>query len=89
MATSAISLQAQKITLGTYKMKDGGEYKGEMQSGKPHGKGRTVSKVNTSKANVRATVSILSLTARNTKANGFRTISTARVPIIFRTTIAM
>ena len=34
-------IQAQKITLGTYKMKDGGEYKGEMQAGKPHGKGRT------------------------------------------------
>ena len=42
LLTSTISLQAQKITLGTYKMKDGGEYKGEMQAGKPHGKGRTV-----------------------------------------------
>ena len=40
--TCALSAQAQKITLGTYKMKDGGEYKGEMQAGKPHGKGRTV-----------------------------------------------
>jgi len=28
LATSALAVQAQKITLGTYKMKDGGEYKG-------------------------------------------------------------
>ncbi len=41
-AVVPLSLQAQKITLGTYKMKDGGEYKGEMQAGKPHGKGRTI-----------------------------------------------
>ena len=42
LATSAVFTQAQKITLGTCKLKDGGEYKGEMQAGKPHGKGRTV-----------------------------------------------
>ena len=32
---------AQKVTLGACTTKDGGEYKGEMQSGKPHGKGIT------------------------------------------------
>ena len=32
---------AQKITLGSYTTKDGGEYNGEMTVGKPHGKGKT------------------------------------------------
>ena len=31
-----LSVAAQKITLGSCKMKDGGEYKGEMMAGKPH-----------------------------------------------------
>ena len=35
---------AQKMTLGTAITKDGGEYNGELQSGKPHGKGRTTYK---------------------------------------------
>ena len=35
---------AQKITIGTLTTKDGGDYNGEIQSGKPHGKGRTVYK---------------------------------------------
>ena len=35
---------AQKMTLGTSKTKDGGDYNGELQAGKPHGKGRTVYK---------------------------------------------
>ena len=32
---------AQKVTLGSCTTKDGGAYNGEMQSGKPHGKGVT------------------------------------------------
>ena len=35
---------AQKITLGSCVTKDGGQYKGEMFQGKPHGKGNTVFK---------------------------------------------
>ena len=35
---------AQKITLGSAKTKDGGDYNGEMVSGKPNGKGRTIYK---------------------------------------------
>ena len=37
----ALSVSAQKITLGSCRMKDGGEYKGQMMAGKPHGKGKT------------------------------------------------
>ena len=33
---------AQKITLGSCETKDGGQYKGEMEAGKPNGKGTTV-----------------------------------------------
>ena len=33
---------AQKITLGSCVTKDGGQYKGEMVAGKPHGKGSVV-----------------------------------------------
>ena len=35
---------AQKITLGSAKTKDGGDYNGEMVAGKPNGKGRTIYK---------------------------------------------
>ena len=34
-ACSALTVSAQKITLGSYTMKDGGEYYGEMVAGKP------------------------------------------------------
>ena len=37
-------VSAQKMTLGTTTTKDGGNYNGEMQAGKPQGKGRTVYK---------------------------------------------
>ena len=40
--TLILPVGAQKITLGSCQTRDGGEYKGEMQSGKPHGKGKTV-----------------------------------------------
>ena len=33
---------AQKITLGSCVTKDGGQYKGEMVGGKPHGKGSAI-----------------------------------------------
>lgn len=35
---------AQKISMGSCTTRDGGEYKGEMVAGKPHGKGNTVFK---------------------------------------------
>ena len=37
-----LSMGAQKISLGSCITKDGGQYKGEMVSGKPQGKGATV-----------------------------------------------
>ena len=37
-----LSAGAQKISLGSCTTKDGGQYKGEMVSGKPQGKGATV-----------------------------------------------
>ena len=37
-----ICAMAQKITLGSCTTRDGGQYKGEMVSGKPNGKGNTV-----------------------------------------------
>ena len=40
LAATSVAM-AQKVTLGACTTKDGGEYKGEMQSGKPHGKGIT------------------------------------------------
>lgn len=36
---------AQKITLGSCETKDGGMYQGELVSGKPNGKGKTVYKM--------------------------------------------
>jgi hypothetical protein len=39
LASSVV--MAQKVTLGACVTKDGGNYQGEMQSGKPHGKGVT------------------------------------------------
>ena len=56
---------AQKITLGSAKTKDGGDYNGEMVSGKPNGKGRTIYKNGN----------------RNTKESGFRISSTDKALI--------
>ena len=39
-----LSINAQKITLGSCVTHDGGMYKGELMNGKPHGKGVTVFK---------------------------------------------
>ena len=36
------TMMAQKITLGSCKTHDNGQYKGQMQAGKPHGKGNTL-----------------------------------------------
>ena len=44
MVTASISMSAQKLTLGTCTTRDGGEYKGEMVAGKPHGKGKATYK---------------------------------------------
>ena len=38
----ACGMMAQKITLGSCTTKDGGQYKGEMVAGKPHGKGNVL-----------------------------------------------
>ncbi len=68
-----LSAGAQKISLGSCTTRDGGQYKGEMVSGKPQGKGATVfpkmaipMKAITTKASVRGAMAyILSLTAKN------------------------
>ena len=39
----ACGVVAQKITLGSCTTRDGGQYKGEMVAGKPHGKGNVLS----------------------------------------------
>ena len=44
MAMIPLAMSAQKIQLGSCVTKDGGEYKGEMASGKPQGKGKAVYK---------------------------------------------
>ena len=41
MISISLLLPAQKIVVGSCYTHDGGLYKGEMQSGKPHGKGQT------------------------------------------------
>ena len=89
-----LSAGAQKISLGSCTTKDGGQYKGEMVSGKPQGKGATVfpkmaipMRAITSKASERAMAFILSLTARSMKDSGCRTSSTARVLSISKTII--
>ena len=42
LALSPLGASAQKISLGSCITRDGGQYKGEMVSGKPQGKGTTV-----------------------------------------------
>ena len=42
LAAAFTTVSAQKVTLGSCTTKDNGQYNGEMQSGKPQGKGRTV-----------------------------------------------
>ena len=44
LACSPLAMSAQKISLGSCITRDGGQYKGEMVSGKPQGKGSTVYK---------------------------------------------
>ena len=79
---------AQKITLGSAKTKDGGDYNGEMVAGKPNGKGRTIYKNGNSyegeyvRASARGMASISLPTARSTKVNGSRTSSTEKAPTI-------
>ena len=41
-ACSPLAMSAQKFSLGSCITRDGGQYKGEMVSGKPQGKGSTV-----------------------------------------------
>ena len=76
-----LSVVGQKVTLGSAKLKDGGDYNGELVSGKPHGKGTTVYK----NGNVMA--STRSLMVKNTRASGIRISSMARASIISRTII--
>ena len=42
--TFFLSSSAQKISLGSCITHDNGQYKGEMMSGRPHGKGNTIYK---------------------------------------------
>ena len=79
---------AQKISMGSCTTRDGGEYKGEMVAGKPHGKGNTVFKNGDTyegeyakgkrRVSVRAMVSILSPMVKSMRASGSRTSSTVR-----------
>ena len=91
----ALSVSAQKITLGSCKMKDGGEYKGQMMSGKPHGKGTTYGKTETAlrasmpRGNVRAMACIPSMMAKSMKDSGCRITNTAKVLSISITTTSM
>ena len=79
---------AQKITLGACTTRDGGAYKGEMQAGKPHGKGTAVYKNGDIyegqyvKGKRQGQGIYRSLTEKNMKANGSRTSSTGSAPII-------
>ena len=80
---------AQKITLGSAKTKDGGDYNGEMVSGKPNGKGRTIYKNGNSyegeyvkgKRQGYGVYTFALPTERNTKESGFRISSTDKALI--------
>lgn len=95
LACSPLAMSAQKISLGSCITRDGGQYKGEMVSGKPQGKGSTIirmvilTRVPTSRESAADMAYILSRMARDTKDSGCRTSSTARVPITSRTIISM
>ena len=73
------SAYAQKITLGSCIMKDGGQYKGEMEGGKPNGRVAPFSKMVIpsreimSKVNVKDMAYIHFLMVKNMKASGSRT----------------
>jgi hypothetical protein len=90
-----LSMAAQKITLGSVKTKDGGQYQGEIMMGKPHGKGRTVYKTvipmraNMRKESVRVMAHTSSSMERNRKESGSRTSSMERAHIISQTIIVM
>lgn len=83
-----ICAMAQKITLGSCTTRDGGQYKGEMVSGKPNGKGNTVfANGDTYEGEYvkgrREGYGIYTFpTERNMKGSGFKTSSTARALII-------
>lgn len=76
------TMMAQKITLGSCKTHDNGQYKGQMQAGKPHGKGNTLFENGDTyegeyvKESAKGKASIPSLTEKSMMANGFRTNST-------------
>ena len=44
LAMASVDASAQKISLGSCITRDGGQFKGEMVSGKPQGKGTTIYK---------------------------------------------
>lgn len=95
LSLSPLAVSAQKITLGSCITRDGGQYKGEMVSGKPQGKGAAVYsngdtyEALTSRASVRGMVSTPSPMARSMRDSGCKTNSTAREPTISRTIINM
>ena len=74
-----LSVVGQKVTLGSAKLKDGGDYNGELVSGNM--------KANTRRVSVRAMASTRSLMVKNTRASGIRISSMARASIISRTII--
>lgn len=90
-----LSAGAQKISLGSCTTKDGGQYKGEMVSGKPQGKGATVfPNGDTYEGNYlkgkREGYGVYTFSdGESMKASGCRTSSTARVLSISKTIINM
>ena len=75
-------VNAQKITLGSCKTKDGGTYQGEMVAGKPHGKGKTVYKNGDTYEGHYVMGFILFLMVKNMTESGFRTNNMGVVLII-------
>lgn len=89
----SLTMSAQKITLGSYTFKGGGIYQGEMQSGKPYGKGKTLWKDGDMyegdyvKGKRQGFGTYTFADAMNAmKAVGFKTTNTDRVPTIIPTT---
>ena len=44
LSCSIITIQGQKLKIGTYTFKDGAVYTGDLEGGRPNGKGKTVFK---------------------------------------------
>ena len=81
----SLSAYGQKLKVGTYTFKDGAIYSGEIENGKPNGKGKTLFKNGDSyegeyvKGKRQGYASTPLLTVKNMRANGFKTSNMAAV----------